>query len=400
MNFRTITLALLFVSLAGTVLGTLLSLFAQAEFGWRLTGTMFLLTVMSGVWAGATRAGEARATPAVLTIVIGSGVTAALITLAIWEIVRGRELELIVTAVSCGGATIAASGTLRMLAFPQARDAAWVAFGLEMVAATLWIATAWSGMADDGFRGWILMASAPIAFMNLFGDHRRGRGAAWTCTGLCALAVGVVILLSVADDLMRTWQLQHHELKALYRLCAIVAVLGALALAIGMGRVARMARSGREARWVHIASIGLVLLQGAVVALWCLDVRRGDHMERLLVAIPIMIVAGAIVSVVLDRIASHSLVLTLLDLKDVRLECPRCKSRMRVSAHGTPSTCSKCSLGIRVDITQQRCFACQYDLTGSPTATSCPECGGPVSPACTAACVTAPPCAAAPDVVA
>lgn len=83
-NFRTLTLAVLSLSLVATLGGTLLGLFVDSDGAWKLAGSALILTIMSGLWAIVTRAGDSSGTPVVYATVIGSGCSAACFCVSVW----------------------------------------------------------------------------------------------------------------------------------------------------------------------------------------------------------------------------------------------------------------------------------------------------------------------------
>lgn len=379
-NFRTLTLAVLSLSLVASLGGTLLGLFVDSTEAWQLAGTAMILTVMSGIWAVATRGGDARTTPVVLTIVIGTGASAAWFCAAVW-IPLGTVFEgCMVSGAACLGATVAGALSMRALAFPLSVRAGWVAFGTQMAGLLLWLLSAWAfapRVSDDGLRGWILMGASPIAFLVCFGDPKeRGRG--WQFAGLALLGVATLVLLGIANELQRGWSLSAGSVISMRRQSAFAIVLATLALVIGMGRIARHARGGGLARALHLVTIGLTMFQGFLLAAWIVDVASGDTTERVLVAFPAMILSGAAISAVLDRMARSIKSVIVADITSVQCECPRCKHRQPITVDGMVHPCIRCGLGFSITLTQRQCFVCAYDLTGSIGATTCPECGSPV----------------------
>jgi hypothetical protein len=379
-NFRALTLAVLSLSLAASLGGTLLGLFVDSTEAWQLAGTAMILTVMSGIWAVATRGGDAGTTPVVLTIVIGSGASAAFFCAAVWIPLGTVFGGCVGSGAACLGATVAGALSMRALAYPLAVRGAWVAFGLQMAGLLLWLLSAWAfapGLSDDGLRGWILMGASPIAFLVCFGDPKeRGRG--WQFAGLALLGVATLVLLGIANDLQRAWTLSAGSVVTMRRQSAFAIVLATLALVIGMGRIARHARGGGLARALHLITISLTMFQGFLLAAWIVDVASGDTTERVLVAFPAMILSGAAISAVLDRMARSIKSVSVADITSVQCECPRCKHRQPITVDGMVHPCIRCGLGFSITLTQRQCFVCAYDLTGSIGATTCPECGSPV----------------------
>jgi len=379
MSFRALTLAVLALSLVVSLVSTLLGLFLASDEAWRLAGTAMILTAMSGTWAAATRGGDARLTPSVLCIVIGSGLSAAWFCVSVWS--GGRLFEsVLLSGFACLGATIAGAISMRALAFPLAVRAGWVAFGLQMAALVAWVAAAWNvgtGI-DDGLRGWQFMAVSPIAFMICFGEPRERGATAWQVAGLVPLGAALAVWLSIASGLVQPWNLSEPERSSMNQKAAWAVLLGTVALAIGMGRVFRHASGGRWARALHLTTVGLVLLEGGLLFSYISLMWRGDLVERVLVAMIPMIVSGGLISAVLDRMARAIKVTSILDLKDIRCDCPRCKHRQHVATDGRMHPCNRCGLGLTIVLSQRQCFACSYDLEGSHGATACPECGAPV----------------------
>lgn len=380
MNFRTITLAMLSLALVATLVGTLVGLFLNSEEAWRLAGSALILTVMSGAWAVATRAGEARATPVVLAIVIGSGCAACFFIASVWMPWGWSFESCLASGASFLGATAASSASLRAMVWPQCRSASRVALGLQGGALLAWLAASWRFpfMLDDGFRGWILMGASPLAFMVCFGDEADRNSRGWRWSGLAALGVAVLLVLEGANEFQTPWNLTAQARMALDRQGALAVLFATVALAIGMGRLARHAKGGRVARGLHLGTIGLVLFEGGLLAAQIVGWKQGDAVERVLVAFPAMIVSGAAISVVLDRMARAVVAVSVADLKEALVECPRCRHRQRLPTDGERHECTHCRLGIAVTLTQRVCFACSYDLAGSGGAVSCPECGAPV----------------------
>lgn len=393
MNFRALTLAVLSLSLAASLGGTLLGLFLESDEAWRLAGTAMILTVMSGVWAVATRGGDAGTTPVVLTTVIGSGASAAFFCAAVWIPLGTVFGGCMGSGAACLGATVAGALSMRALAFPLAVRGAWVAFGLQMAALVAWFAAAWQfgGSVDDGLRGWQFMAVSPIAFMVCFGEPHERRAMAWQVAGLSLLGIALVIWLGIANDLQQPWNLAEPDRTSMERQGAGAVLLATFALAIGMGRVFRHARGGRWARVLHLVTVGLVLMEGGLFFVYIALGWRGDLAERVLVAMIPMIVCGGAISAVLDRMARAIKATSVLDLKDLQCDCPRCKHRQRVAADGAMHPCARCGLGFSIVLSQRQCFACSYDLAGSLGASTCPECGAPV--------VTQPASYAAPPTI-
>ncbi|MBM4114281.1 MAG: DUF202 domain-containing protein [Phycisphaerae bacterium] len=393
MSFRALTLAVLALSLVVSLGGTLLGLFMESDEAWRLAGTAMILTVMSGFWAAATRGGDARLTPSVLCTVIGSGISAAWFCVSVWS--NGRLFEsFLFSGFACLGATIAGAISMRALAFPLAVRGAWVAFGLQMAALVAWFAAAWdlggSGV-DDGYRGWQFMTVSPIAFMVCFGDPRERRAMAWQVTGLSLLGIALAIWLGIANDLHQPWNLAQPDRTSMERQGAGAVLLATFALAIGMGRVFRHARGGPWARVLHLVTVGMVLMEGWLFFVSIALGWPGDLAERVLVAMIPMIVCGGAISAVLDRMARAIKATSVLDLKDLQCDCPRCKHRQRIPVDGAMHPCARCGLGFSIVLSQRQCFACSYDLAGSLGASTCPECGAPV--------VTQPASHAAPPTI-
>ena len=379
-NFRTLTLAVLSLSLVATLGGTLLGLFVDSDGAWELAGSALILTIMSGLWAIVTRAGDSSGTPVVYATVIGSGCSAACFCVSVW-LRNGVTLgSCLMSGAAFLGATVAAAASMRALAFPLSARAGWVAFGTQMAGLLLWLLSAWAfapGLSDDGLRGWILMGASPIAFLVCFGDPKeRGRG--WQFAGLALLGVATLVLLGIANELQRGWTLSAGSVVTMRRQSAFAIVLATLALVIGMGRIARHARGGGLARALHLITIGLTMFQGFLLAAWIVDVASGDTTERVLVAFPAMILSGAAISAVLDRMARSIKSVSVADITSVQCECPRCKHRQPITVDGMVHPCIRCGLGFSITLTQRQCFVCAYDLTGSIGATTCPECGSPV----------------------
>lgn len=380
-NFRALTLAVLFLSLAASLGGTLLGLFMESDEAWRLAGTAMILTVMSGIWALATRGGDASITPVVLAIVIGSGASAAWFCAAVWLPIGTVFEGCMGSGAACLGATVAGALSMRALAFPLAVRGAWVAFGLQMAALLAWFAAAWSVapvIADFGLRGWQFMIASPIAFMVCFGEPRERGATAWQVTGLSLLGMALVIWLGIANGLQQPWTLAEPDRTSMERQGAVAVLLATFALAIGMGRVFRHARGGRWARVLHLVTVGLVLMEGGLFFINIALGWRGDLAERILVAMIPMIVCGGAISAVLDRMARAIKATSLLDLKDLQCDCPRCKHRQRIAVDGSVHPCARCGLGFSIVLSQSQCFGCSYDLSGSLGASTCPECGAPV----------------------
>ena len=380
-NFRTLTLAVLSLSLVASLGGTLLGLFVDSTEAWQLAGTAMILTVMSGIWSVATRGGDAGITPVVLTTVIGSGASAAWFCAAVWLPIGTVFEGCMGSGAACLGATVAGAFSMRALAFPLAVRGAWVAFGLQMAALLAWFAAAWSVapvIADFGLRGWQFMIASPIAFMVCFGDPRERGATAWQVAGLSLLGIALVIWLGIANGLQQPWNLDEPYRTSMERQGAVAVLVATFALAIGMGRVFRHARGGRWAHALHLATVGLVLMEGALLFTYIAVGWRGDLAERVLVAMIPMIVSGGAISAVLDRMARAIKATSLSDLKDVQCDCPRCKHRQRIAVDGQMHPCARCGLGFSIVLSQRQCFACSYDLAGSVGATTCPECGAPV----------------------
>jgi MFS family permease len=380
-NFRTLTLAVLSLSLVTSLGGTLLGLFVDSTEAWRLAGTAMILTVMSGIWAVATRGGDSGTTPVVLTTVIGSGASAAWFCAAVWLPIGTVFEGCMGSGAACLGATVAGAFSMRVLAFPLAVRGAWVAFGLQMAALLAWFAAAWSVapvIADFGLRGWQFMIASPIAFMVCFGDPRERGATAWQVTGLSLLGIALVIWLGIANGLQQPWNLDEPDRTSMERQGAVAVLVATFALAIGMGRVFRHARGGRWARALHLATVGLVLMEGALLFTYIALGWRGDLAERVLVAMIPMIVSGGAISAVLDRMARAIKAVSVADLKDLQCDCPRCKHRQRIPVDGRMHPCARCGLGFSIVLSQRQCFACSYDLSGSLGAVTCPECGAPV----------------------
>jgi hypothetical protein len=152
-------------------------------------------------------------------------------------------------------------------------------------------------------------------------------------------------------------------------------MIASIAVAIGMIRVFRHARGGRIARMIHLTTVASVLLEGALLTVYIWEFQRGDAMERVLAAMPAMILSGGAISAVLDRMARAIKVVSVADLKDLQCDCPRCRHRQRIATDGSMHPCAKCGLGFSIALSQRQCFACSYDLSGSLGATNCPECG-------------------------
>jgi len=121
-----------------------------------------------------------------------------------------------------------------------------------------------------------------------------------------------------------------------------------------------------------------VVIEGALLTAYIVEFRAGDAMERVLVAFPAMILSGGAISAVLDRMARAIKAVSVLDLKDLQCDCPRCKHRQRIPVDGRMHPCARCGLGFSIVLSQRQCFACSYDLAGSLGAVTCPECGAPV----------------------
>ena len=380
MNFRTLTLAMLSIALAGTLAGTVVGIFLESDEAWRLAGTSLILTIMSGIWAAVTRAGESRATPVVLTTVIGTGCAAACFVGATWMPINATFGSLMASGASFLGATIAGAMSMRAIAFPLTGRSGRVAFGIQMAALACWLAASWAippVVGDDGFRGWIIMLASPIAFMICFGDARE-RNRLPELAALVILGLAVVIMLTIAADAQQPWNLGIDERRSMERRGALAVMLATVALAVGMLRVFRHARGGRVARVIHWATVAAVVIEGALLTAYIVEFRQGDTMERVLVAFPAMILSGGAISAVLDRMARAIKAVSVADLKDLQCDCPRCRHRQRIATDGRMHPCAKCGLGFSIALTQRQCFVCSYDLSGSLGATTCPECGAPV----------------------
>ena len=396
-NFRTLTLAMLSIALAGTLAGTIVGIFLESDEAWRLAGTSLILTIMSGIWAAVTRAGESRATPVVLTTVIGTGCAAACFVGATWMPINATFGSLMASGASFLGATIAGAMSMRALAFPLTGRSGRVAFGIQMAALACWLAASWAippVVGDDGFRGWIIMLASPIAFMICFGDARE-RNRLPELAALTILGLAVVILLTIAADAQQPWNLGSDERRSMERRGALAVMLATVALAVGMLRVFRHARGGRVARVIHWATVAAVVIEGALLTAYIVEFRQGDTVERVLVAFPAMILSGGAISAVLDRMARAIKAVSVLDLKDLQCDCPRCKHRQRIPVDGRMHPCARCGLGFSIVLSQRQCFACSYDLSGSLGAVTCPECGAPVvtQPLALAGAVPPPPVA-------
>ena len=380
-NFRTLTLAVLSLSLVTTLGGTLLGLFVDSDGAWKLAGSALILTIMSGLWAIVTRAGDSSGTPVVYVTVIGSGCAAASFSMSVWLSNGVTFGSCLGSGAAFLGATVAAAASMRALAFPVAMRAGWAAFWTQMAGLLLWLLSAWAfgpGLSDNGLRGWILMGASPIAFLVCFGDPKESGGRGWQFAGLALLGVATLVLLGIANEMQRSWSLSAGSLVSMRRQSAFAIVLATLALVIGMGRVVRYARGGGLARTLHLVTIGLTMFQGFLLAAWIVDVASGDTTERVLVAFPAMILSGAAISAVLDRMARSIKSVSVADITSLQCECPRCKHRQRITVDGMVHPCIRCGLGFSITLTQRQCFGCAYDLTGSIGATTCPECGSPV----------------------
>ena len=377
---RNLVTKALFVALGGVALAALAALIApgSAAAG-RLLGSSAILGLAclallpmtrrweQGSWTLLGRAG-ALVVPAAAAIAIAS---------IWWETLFGNSwigLRLAWLAMLLVAWLAVASLPLRFFNAERIRAAARVAVSTISAAFAWWILVLFEAVPgnEDGARGWVLLLAAPV-----FGAlalpippsvaRSAWRPLRWVGT---AAAIGVVGLLLATlpwnwtpDDRFGHWTLS--------------AVLASTAVTVAVGIALESAKGPAWRRWVHRATVGTLVLEGALLTFSVHDDRPvGEEIVTMLVSLGILTLVGLTTSVVLDAAgrAAERARGAVATLSDVRLSCPRC-GRSQVLPLGAATACGRCGLVIEVKVRQDQCLACGYARTGLSSSTACPECG-------------------------
>jgi hypothetical protein len=127
------------------------------------------------------------------------------------------------------------------------------------------------------------------------------------------------------------------------------------------------------------AIVACTACAGAIVTVEFMDVMWSDWrdfmLERVLAALLIVDACSILAAVVLLRIgkASGPSSDRSRPVASARLTCPRCQ-RPHIATRGE-SACAECGVVFLLEVRDDRCPACTYDLRALPPGSPCPECG-------------------------
>ena len=399
---RQLFLRLMLVALAVSALMAIVSIYAESELSWRIMGSTILAAVTCGLMIPVAPREGASGMDLLQRTVFGYLVIAFAISMTMmWDLVGGRRGESLLwiwMMVGVPSLTIAVMALRnrrredRSLALAE-RVAITGAYATMAIttAVDLIIFSSSAGVEESLLVGFSCVGGTVVASCSAIGQRRmslerlmplpspaqsdRALGSLGIWTGIAWTVLSIITVFERAASWGAGLPTSQSQLLPIAVLCVTVALPCAIWCGLGISRVTGPARYLRHSSAASALALGVVLSYVSMATAWFGETFRGDTVGRLVGALIVVGISSLLAALVMMRLSMGRRI-AAEPIESLDWTCPRCATRTTISLG--QHCCAGCGLTVQIDLRDDRCPACAYDLRGQPAgASTCPECGRP-----------------------
>jgi len=398
---RQLFLRLMLIALAASAIMAIASIYASSDIAWRILATTLIAAVACALMIPvAPREGSAGMDGLQRTVCGYLAIAFAVCMLPVWDIRMGSRSEFLLGlwfSVGIPALALAIAGLrgrrnedrsralAEHIAIGGASGAILLALVVDMLCGSLLGAT-WEYALMSGFvcvagsivasasalgrrtasSARIMPAPAPEPIDRVLGTLGMVAGTAWVTLAVMAL---------VHDGRASAAALIHSssDLWPLAVMCMAVALPCAIWCAIGLSRVTGPARFLRHAAAGSALALGAVVSFAVAQVIWTDVARLDDMLARLIGALAVVGASSLLAALVMMRLSMGRCIVAD-PIESLAWTCPRCATRGSIGLG--EHCCAACGLAVHIELRDDRCPGCGYDLRGQPAgAVACPECG-------------------------
>lgn len=399
---RQLFLRLMLVALAASALMAIVSIYADTRIAWRIMGSTILAAVTCGLMIPVAPREGTSGMDLLQRTVFGYLVIAFAVSMVMtWDLSsdrRGESLFWIWMMVGVPSLTIAVMA-LRNRRREDRSLALAERVAITGAYATMAITTAvdliafspYAGIEESLLVGFACVGGTVVASCSAIGQRRvslerlmplpspaqsdRALGSLGIWTGIAWTVLSIISVFERAASWSAGMPTSQSQLLPIAVMSMTVALPCAIWCGLGISRVTGFARYLRHSSAASALALGVVLSYVNMATAWFGETFRGDTVGRLIGALIVVGISSLLAAFVTMRLSMGRRI-AAEPIESLDWICPRCATRTTI-AMGEHS-CAGCGLCVQIDLRDDRCPACAYDLRGQPAgASTCPECGRP-----------------------
>lgn len=397
---RPLFLRLMLVALAASAAMAIVSIYAESELSWRIMGSTILAAVTCGLMIPIAPREGASGMELLQRTVFGYLVIAFAISMVMtWDLAGGQQgfslfwIWMMIGVPSLTIAVVALRNRRRedrslALAERVAITGAYATMAIT-TAVDLLVFGSSTNVEESLLIGFSCVGGTVVSSCSAIGQRRvslqrlmplpspaqsdRALGSLGIWTGIAWTVLSISAIFERAASWRAGSPPAESQLLPIAVMCVTVALPCAIWCGLGISRVTGLARYLRHSSAASALALGAVLTYASMATAWFGETFRGDAIERLIGAIIVVGISSLLAALVMMRLSMGRRI-AAEPIEAIDWTCPRCATRTTIAMG--EHLCAGCGLCVQIDLRDDRCPACAYDLRGQPAgASACPECG-------------------------
>jgi hypothetical protein len=387
MDYRKITIRVLFCSLGIAAVSGLLAIFLPGGTGFtgRLLGTAILTAVCSVFLLFSVQRSEV---PNTKSFGISLGFTTLCVyfcaVIAIWAHYLSKSFfntSNVEEKFAGSALLIAGCGILVSLGFlctphKKIRLSGAILSGVWLICLLLWLVVVWSGNSTlltsrAEYVAYPLQTLFPLLVLCAIRRNNLYMGVSIGFAVTCIVASQIALFTS------------SGSIKDNNSLFLFILSTGCLSAFLAVLNIIHFRPVSKSIRWAEIPTC---ILTSAAILLFAIAVYYNEnHMQLpellLRLGVGLGILSSTSILALLVGQLLRSSVFTIYSGSGIQAVCPRCLSEFFVPSG--KSRCGICNLRMKLYIESPNCSSCGYDISKQEDCVNCPECGKPIKSAST-----------------